>query len=75
MYRRGQGVPQDYTEAARWYRKAAEQGDASAQCNLGYMYDRGRGVPQDYAEGARWYRKAADQGHASACLRFAAVTR
>ena len=24
-YDRGQGVPQDYSEAARWYRKAAEQ--------------------------------------------------
>jgi len=28
MYYNGQGVPQDYKEAARWYRKAAEQGDA-----------------------------------------------
>ncbi len=30
MYANGQGVPQDYAEAARWYRMAAEQGDASA---------------------------------------------
>jgi uncharacterized protein len=31
MYYDGKGVPQDYAEAARWYRKAAEQGDALAQ--------------------------------------------
>ena len=34
----GQGVPQDYTKAAEWYRKAAEQGNAEAQAKLGYMY-------------------------------------
>jgi len=60
------GVPQDYAEAARWYRKAAEQGDARAQKDLGHMYFDGRGVPQDYAEAARWYRKAAEQGDARA---------
>ncbi len=26
MYKNGHGVPQDYAEAARWYRRAAEQG-------------------------------------------------
>ena len=66
MYHNGQGVPQDYREAVRWYRMAADQGDADAQFNLGVMYDNGRGVPQDYAEAVRWYRKAADQGYADA---------
>ena len=47
-------------------RKLAEQGVASAQCNLGYMYNHGQGVPQDYKEAARWYRKAAEQGYAEA---------
>jgi TPR repeat protein len=59
-------VKQDYVEAARWYRKAADQGHAGAQNNLGYMYCQGQGVPQDYAEAARWFRKAADQGDAEA---------
>jgi hypothetical protein len=59
-------VTQDYTEAFRWYRKAADQGVAGAQYNLGVMYHHGQGVTQDYAEAARWYRKAADQGHAAA---------
>ena len=31
MYGLGEGVPQDYQEAAKWHRKAAEQGNASAQ--------------------------------------------
>ena len=50
----------------KWYRKAAEQGYAQAQHNLGAIYDNGSGVPQDYAEAVKWYRKAAEQGHASA---------
>ena len=58
----GQGVPQDYAEAVKWYRKAADQGYAAAQTNLGLMYAHGQGVPQDYVEAVKWYRKAADQG-------------
>ena len=62
MYAEGKGVPQDYTEAVRWYRKAADQGYARGQDGLGYAYSHGGGVPQNYAEAARWYRKAAKQG-------------
>ena len=64
--RNEQGVPQDFEEAAEWYRKAAEQGDAQAQFNLGHCYERGQGVPQDFSEAVKWYRKAAEQGHTSA---------
>ena len=59
-------MPQDYARAAAWYKKAAEQGDAGAQLNLGSMYDNGQGLPQDYAEALAWYKKAAEQGHAKA---------
>ena len=45
---------------------AAEQGDATAQFNLGYMYDTGEGVPENDAEAVRWYRMAAEQGDATA---------
>jgi TPR repeat protein len=48
MYHKGQGVPQDYAEGAKWARRAADQGYAKAQSLLGYMYALGRGVPQDY---------------------------
>ena len=68
MYAKGEGVPQNHTEAARWYRRAAELGHAGAQFNLGVMYDKGEGVPQNHAEAARWYRRAAEQGVADAQL-------
>ena len=50
----------------KWYRKAAEQGDAKAQYNLGHAYYNGEGVEQDYVEAVRWYRLSADQGYAGA---------
>ena len=59
-------MPQDYAEAVKWYRLAADQGYADAQNNLGVMYDQGQGVPQNYAEAVKWYRLAADQGDAAA---------
>lgn len=62
MYEKGLGVPQDYAEAMKWYRKSVDQGDAHAQYNLGVMYDNGHGVPQDDAEAVKWYSKAAEQG-------------
>src|SRR5262249_22824067 len=46
----------------KWYRKAAAQGNAFAQSNLGVAYASGQGVAQDLAEAARWYREAADTG-------------
>jgi len=65
-YYLGQGVPQNYTEAAKWFRKAAEQGHAEAQDALGDMYFLGDGVSQNFVEGVKWYRQAAVQGNASA---------
>jgi hypothetical protein len=57
-----QGVPQDYVEAANWFRKAAEQGYVQAQNRLAQMLAIGQGIQQNDAEAASWYRKAADQG-------------
>jgi Sel1 repeat len=65
-YDKGLGVPQNYVEAMKWYRLAADQGKRSAQYNLGFMYEQGQGVPQNYAEAVKWYRLAADQGNALA---------
>jgi len=62
----GQGVTQDYQEAVKWYRMAAEQGNALAQYNLGLLTFNGKGATQDYEEAARLYRLAAEQGLASA---------
>ena len=66
MYKNGRGVPQDDTEAVKWYRKAAQQGYALAQCHLGWMYANGKGVVQNDTEAIKWYQKAAQQGNALA---------
>ena len=52
----------DYATALRLNRSLAEQGQSTAQYNLGFMYDKGLGVPQDDAQAVTWYRKAAEQG-------------
>jgi hypothetical protein len=59
-------IEKDFKEAAKWFRKAADQGDAMAQNNLGVMYDLGQGVPKDDREAFKWYQKAANQGYAQA---------
>ena len=66
MYDNGQGVTQDYKQAAYWYEKAATQGLAKAQYNLGYLYANGQGVTQDYKQAVNWYEKSATQGVADA---------
>ena len=66
MYADGKGVKQDHKEAVTSYRKAAEQGVANAQFNLGTMYSKGQGVKQDYTKAVTWYRKSAEQGYALA---------
>ncbi|MGB7768661.1 MAG: response regulator [Verrucomicrobiia bacterium] len=65
-YSRGEGVPQDYAEAAKWFRKAAEMGFARAQSVLGVCYGNGVGVPKDEIESFKWCQKAAEQDFAEA---------
>jgi TPR repeat protein/tRNA A-37 threonylcarbamoyl transferase component Bud32 len=73
-YRRGQGVPRDLAEAAKWYRKAAERGDAKSQWELSRLLESGEGgVGKDLAAAVGWTRKAADQGHAGAQNRLGNV--
>ena len=65
MYYEGNGVPRDYKETVKWWRKAAEQGSIYAQYQLGLMlggHREGKGMPQDYAEAAKWFRRLAEQG-------------
>ena len=66
MYIKGQGVPQDYKTAVKWYTRAAEQGDASAQNNLGLMYANGRGVKQDNIYARMWFNIAVSQENKNA---------
>jgi len=56
----------DYTGAAEWYRKAADQGHPLAQCNLGVMYAIGQGLDRDDEQAALWFEKAARRGDGGA---------
>ena len=59
------GYLQPYSEAVKWYRLAADQGNTHSMTSLGALYAEGTAVTQDYREAVRWYRKAADQGDAA----------
>jgi TonB family protein len=58
LYANGQGVAQDYTEAARWYQLAAAQGFAFAQVSLAQLYESGRGVPENPLKALMWFTLA-----------------
>jgi TPR repeat protein len=67
-YRKGEEFARqrNFAEALRWYRVAANQGNADAQLALGNLYAQGEGVQQDYGAALLWYRKAAEQGNLEA---------
>ena len=50
-------------QAVFWYRKAAEQGDSDAHCNLGWCYGTGTGVEQNAKEAIKWYQESAEKGN------------
>ena len=62
----GEGVPKDEVQSFAWTQKAADQGEALDQLNLGIKYQFGRGVPKDLEQAFAWYHKAALQGNALA---------
>src|SRR6516164_1063050 len=62
----GRALPKDDGLALQWFRKAAEQGYADAQNNLGIGYALGRGTARDDAVAVEWFRKAANLGSAAA---------
>jgi TPR repeat protein len=66
LYAHGTGVKQDYKEAARWYRLAADQGLPVAEANLAGLYAAGATGKTDTEEAVKWYRRAADHGSTDA---------
>src|SRR5260370_35045754 len=62
MYENGLGVPQEFTTAVNWYRRAADQGNTAAQLNLGVMYDNGWGVTRNHVIAHIWFSLAAAMG-------------
>lgn len=59
------GLASDRVEAAKWFRKAADNGNFRAMNILGVLYANGQGVPQNTVEAVRWFRKTAEQGDSS----------
>jgi len=53
-------------KAVKWFRKAAEQGDAESQYELARCYYYGFGINENMKEAEKWYREAAKQGHENA---------
>lgn len=56
----------NYTEAYKWFKQAADQGDAKCQNGLGMLYKYGNGVEKDVKEAVKWFKLSADQNYASA---------
>ena len=80
-YKYGEVTPQDHVKSLQSFLKAAENGDADAQFNLGriygkatgFVYEKQRAAPRDDVLAAKWYRKAAEQGYAPAQLNLATM--
>ncbi len=71
FYALGSAAEPDLREAAYWYEKAAERGDAQAQFFTGRFYATGTGVPPSIRQAAKWFERAAESGHATAAHNIA----
>lgn len=70
----GEGVSQNFAEAAKWYQRSAEQGFALAQYRLGTLYERGLGLKVDRKQASIWYLRAAEQGNIKAMHNLAVLS-
>ena len=68
MYYVAEGVPQDYTKAQNFWRRACDMKEMNACYNLGVLYQEGQGVSQDYAHAIDLYTQSCNAEHAGACL-------
>src|SRR5688572_19143856 len=67
MHDMGIGAAKNYTESGKWYAKAAAQGVAEAQFQLGVRYfEHGKQAKENYRNAFSWFFKAANQGMAEA---------
>ena len=56
----------DYGVAILEWTQVAEDGNARAQYNLGWMHANAKGTAQDIKEAIKWYTKSAEQGNVNA---------
>ena len=66
MYEGGRGVGKDNEQAVKWMTRAAEQGFAAAEYDLGRMFYNGRLGSKNFTEAYKWFSRAAEQGNAAA---------
>jgi TPR repeat protein len=62
LYASGEVFEKNLEEALKWWRKAAEQGQSSAQFNLAQALVEGKAAPKDLVEAYKWFHLAAEQG-------------
>ena len=74
MYLSGKGVNKDYEEAAYWFARSAEQGNAVAQFRLGYMYLAGVGVTKNIAKAYAWFSIAAQNNVKEAQIQLKSIS-
>lgn len=73
MYKYGEGINQDNSEAFKWIKKAAKKGQANAQDAIGSMYNSGQGINKNPKKSFKWYKKSAKQGYVMGQLNFGAM--
>jgi uncharacterized protein len=61
MFKKGNGVPQDYKKAVKYFKQSSDQGFSLASYNLAAMYQSGKGVKKNRKTAFKWMRKAADK--------------
>ena len=62
MHEWGNGMPQDNSQALKWYKRSAEHFHKDAQNNLGALYSKGEGTKQDFVEALKWIIISAQNG-------------
>ena len=63
LYCLGHGVPQNFSEAMKWFSIAADRKNSEAQYNMGSMYEKGCGVRKNQITALMWYILSAEQGY------------
>ncbi len=66
LFLTGSTTPRNYTEARKWYKLSAENGDRESQSELAFLYFTGKGGSRDLEQAFYWYERAANQGLAVA---------
>ncbi len=75
LYNFGYGTERNFSEALKWFQKAAMSDNGYAQYSLGSLYYYGNGTVQNYEKAFEWFKKSADNGNIYACYEAAKMLR